>query len=61
MTSSRQAASLERLAEDPMLGIGFANAAAETDGSSGLHNSYIYPLLNTGFIAGSLRARPPTR
>ncbi len=50
----RWVASLERLAEDPMLGIGFANTAEEIDSSRGPHNSYIYPLLNTGIIAGSL-------
>ena len=50
----RWVASLERLAEDPMLGIGFADTAAEIGESSGPHNSYIYPLLNTGIIAGSL-------
>ncbi|ELY54918.1 O-antigen polymerase [Natronococcus amylolyticus DSM 10524] len=50
----RWVASLERLAQDPMLGIGFANTAEEIDGSRGPHNSYIYPLLNTGIIVGSL-------
>lgn len=54
VTTSRQAASLERLVEDPILGISFANTAAETDGARGPHNSYVYPLLNTGIIAGSL-------
>ena len=50
----RWVASLERLAEDPMLGIGFADTAAEIGASRGPHNSYIYPLLNTGLIAGGL-------
>ncbi|MDG5820224.1 O-antigen ligase domain-containing protein [Natronococcus sp. A-GB7] len=50
----RWVASLERLAEDPMLGIGFADTAEQIGESRGPHNSYIYPLLNTGIIAGSL-------
>ena len=50
----RWVASLERLAEDPMLGIGFANTEEEIGASRGPHNSYVYPLLNTGIIAGSL-------
>ena len=50
----RWVASLERLAQDPMLGIGFADTAEEIDEVRGPHNSYIYPLLNTGIIAGSL-------
>ncbi|MDG5761535.1 hypothetical protein QA600_19575 [Natronococcus sp. A-GB1] len=37
-----------------MLGIGFADTAEEIDEVRGPHNSYIYPLLNTGVIAGSL-------
>ncbi|AGB38794.1 O-antigen ligase family protein [Natronococcus occultus] len=47
-------ASLERLAQDPLLGIGFADTAAEIGESRGPQNSYIYPLLNTGLIAGNL-------
>ena len=50
----RWVASLERLAEDPMLGIGFTNTEEEIGEHRGPHNSYIYPLLNTGIIAGSL-------
>ncbi|MDG5820255.1 O-antigen ligase family protein [Natronococcus sp. A-GB7] len=50
----RWVASLGRLAEDPMLGIGFADTAEEIGESRGPHNSYLYPLLNTGIIAGSL-------
>ncbi|WP_245242798.1 O-antigen ligase [Natronococcus sp. JC468] len=50
----RWVASLERLALDPMLGIGFADIADEIGEARGPHNSYIYPLLNTGIIAGSL-------
>ena len=51
---NRWVASIERLAEDPMLGIGFADTAAEIGEDLGPHNSYIYPLLNAGIIAGSL-------
>ena len=37
-----------------MLGIGFADTAEEIGERRGPHNSYIYPLLNTGLIAGGL-------
>ena len=50
----RWVASIERLAEDPMLGIGFTDTAEAIGEDRGPHNSYIYPLLNTGLIAGSL-------
>ncbi|WP_394740099.1 O-antigen ligase family protein [Natronococcus roseus] len=50
----RWVASLERLAQDPLLGIGFADTAEEIGESRGPHNSYIYPLLNVGLIAGGL-------
>ncbi|WP_245549648.1 O-antigen ligase family protein [Natronococcus occultus] len=48
----RWVASLERLAQNPLLGIGFANTASQIGEEIGPHNSYIYPLLNTGIIAG---------
>ncbi|WP_239643445.1 O-antigen ligase domain-containing protein [Natronococcus jeotgali] len=50
----RWVASLERLALDPMFGIGFADTAEEIGEARGPHNSYIYPILNTGIIAGGL-------
>jgi len=46
--------SLERLAEDPLWGIGFVDAGPEIDGARGPHNSFIHVLLNTGIIAGVL-------
>ncbi len=45
---------LERLAEDPLWGIGFVDPGPEIDRSSGPHNSFLHALLNTGIIAGSL-------
>lgn len=47
-------ATLERLTEDPLLGIGFADTAAELGTMYGPHNSYLYPLLSTGLITGGL-------
>ncbi len=55
-------ASIERLMEDPLTGIGFSNTADEIapyvpDGGPvgfGTHNSYINILLQTGFVAGTL-------
>ncbi|ELY55821.1 O-antigen ligase family protein [Natronococcus jeotgali] len=47
-------ASLERLAADPLLGIGFADTAAQIGETYGPHNSYLYPPLSTGLLAGSL-------
>ena len=55
-------ASIERLLEDPLVGIGFSDTAAEIapyvpeDGPVGVgtHNSYINILLQTGVIAGTL-------
>jgi hypothetical protein len=55
-------ASIERLTEDPLTGIGFTNTAAEIapyvpEGGPvgyGTHNSYINILLQTGFVAGTL-------
>lgn len=44
----RWVASLECLAQDPLLGISFAATAEETDERRGPHNSSIYPYLNTG-------------
>ncbi|WP_340604282.1 O-antigen ligase family protein [Halalkalicoccus tibetensis] len=46
--------SLERLALDPLWGIGFVDPGPEINGARGPHNSYIHVLLNTGVIAGSL-------
>jgi hypothetical protein len=46
--------SLERLALDPLWGIGFVDPGPEINGARGPHNSYIHPLLATGVIAGSL-------
>lgn len=46
--------SLERLALDPLWGIGFRDAATEIGGAHGPHNSYIHVLLASGLIAGSL-------
>lgn len=46
--------SLERLALDPLWGIGFVDAGAEIGGYSGPHNSYLETLLHTGVIAGML-------
>ncbi|WP_331234081.1 O-antigen ligase family protein [Natronorarus salvus] len=45
---------LERLAEDPLWGIGFVDPGPEIGRSSGPHNSFLHALLNTGIIAGSL-------
>ncbi|MFC6905730.1 O-antigen ligase family protein [Halalkalicoccus tibetensis] len=55
-------ASIERLLVNPLVGIGFADTAAEIrpyvpdDGPVGFgtHNSYIHILLQTGLVAGSL-------
>jgi hypothetical protein len=47
-------ASLERLAQDPLFGIGFENTAERIGEPHGPHNSYIYPLLSTGLLAGGL-------
>ena len=53
-------ASLLRLAEDPLTGIGFGDTAAEIEPyiegrrPTGPHNSYINILLNTGVVAGGL-------
>ena len=52
--ANRWVSSLERLAQDPMLGIGFADTAEEIGEARGPHNSYIYPLLNAGIIPGGL-------
>lgn len=46
--------SLERLALDPLWGIGFVDAGPEIGGPRGPHNSYIEVLLHTGVIAGTL-------
>lgn len=46
--------SLERLALDPLWGIGFVDPGPEIGGARGPHNSYIHVLLSTGVIAGSL-------
>ncbi|WP_336343280.1 O-antigen ligase family protein [Halalkalicoccus ordinarius] len=46
--------SLERLALDPLWGIGFVDAGPEIGGYTGPHNSYIEVLLHTGVIAGML-------
>lgn len=53
-------AALQRLADDPLFGIGFTDVTTEIDkhlesrGPAGPHNSYIHILLNTGVIAGLL-------
>lgn len=46
--------SLERLAVDPLWGIGFGDAATEIDGEYGPHNSYVHVLLASGLVAGLL-------
>lgn len=46
--------SLERLALDPLWGIGFVDAGPEIGASVGPHNSYIEVLLHTGVITGTL-------
>ncbi|WP_331234188.1 O-antigen ligase family protein [Natronorarus salvus] len=46
--------SLERIAEDPLFGIGFLDAAPEIGASYGPHNSFVHALLNAGIIVGSL-------
>ncbi|WP_336361996.1 O-antigen ligase family protein [Halalkalicoccus salilacus] len=46
--------SLERLALDPLWGIGFVDAGPEIGAYLGPHNSYIEVLLHTGVIAGTL-------
>ena len=46
--------SLERIAEDPLFGIGFGDASSEIGSRYGPHNSFIHALLNAGLIVGSL-------
>ena len=46
--------SLERLAINPLWGIGFVDAGPEIGAYNGPHNSYIEVLLHTGVIAGML-------
>ncbi len=46
--------SLERIAEDPLWGIGFVDAGTEIGGARGPHNSFVHALLNAGIIAGVL-------
>lgn len=46
--------SFERLAVDPLWGIGFVDASSEIGGTHGPHNSYIEVLLHAGVIAGTL-------
>ncbi|WP_255171266.1 O-antigen ligase family protein [Natrononativus amylolyticus] len=50
----RWVASLERLAQSPLFGIGFVDPGPEIGESNGPHNSYLHVLLNTGLIAGGL-------